>query len=70
MANEQRCPITEGLQVDHIERGDDHRMTNLRLICEAHHNIKSSEEGNTARAQRVSAVHSKFRRSEGHPGSL
>jgi len=34
-----------GNQVDHIIPGDDHRLTNLQVLCEPHHNVKSAREG-------------------------
>ncbi len=39
-------------EVDHVERGDDHRDTNLRGICRPCHGHKSSQEGNAARVER------------------
>ncbi len=43
-----RCP-RPGTDVDHIIAGDDHRLTNLQLLCRFHHNQKSSREGLAAR---------------------
>lgn len=40
-------------QVDHIERGDDHRLDNLQALCRRHHALKSSREGNDAKPKRV-----------------
>lgn len=34
-----------GNQVDHIVHGDDHRLENLQVLCEPHHNVKSAREG-------------------------
>lgn len=51
--------------VDHINRGDDHTLTNLRALCEPHHNRKSSAEGNTARRRLTNR-----RPPERHPGLL
>lgn len=53
-------------QVDHVINGDDHRMINLRSLCEPHHALKSSAEGNHAR------WHSNPRRrpEEPHPGTI
>jgi 5-methylcytosine-specific restriction protein A len=70
MTNDQRCPVTDGLECDHINRGDDHRMINLRTICAGHHQQKSSEEGRAAWAEKRARVSAKYRRSEPHPGSL
>lgn len=44
-----RCPRKADGGVDHIKRGDDHRIGNLRDSCKHHHGRKSSEEGNQAR---------------------
>lgn len=52
-------------QVDHIEPGDDHRLTNLQALCQHHHGIKSSREGNAARW----AVR-RQRPAERHPGLI
>jgi 5-methylcytosine-specific restriction protein A len=52
--------------VDHIERGDDHRESNLQALCDYHHKKKSGREGGLAsrdaRAKRRAATASK------HPG--
>jgi 5-methylcytosine-specific restriction enzyme A len=58
----RRCPA-EATEVDHIQRGDDHRMVNLRALCAWHHGRKSSAEGNAARW----AVREQ-RAPEAHPG--
>lgn len=53
--------------VDHIRRGDDHRLTNLRAACARCHARKSSLEGHAARAARKKLT----RRPKGrHPGRL
>jgi len=38
--------------VDHVERGDDHDLANLRSLCSWHHGQKSGREGAAARAER------------------
>lgn len=45
------APICGGRanQVDHIERGDDHSVSNLQALCQHHHAAKSSREGVEAR---------------------
>lgn len=60
----QRCP-QHATEVDHIVRGDDHRPTNLRGLCQDHHARKSSAEGNAARW----AVREQ-RAPEAHPGMV
>lgn len=40
----------EATDVDHIEPGDDHSLTNLRALCHWCHARKSSSEGGTAAA--------------------
>lgn len=50
---------------DHILRGDDHSLSNLRALCQLHHAQKSSAEGNAAREWIREA---RMRPVEGHPG--
>jgi 5-methylcytosine-specific restriction enzyme A len=50
-------------QVDHVERGDDHSLDNLRALCRRHHALKSSAEGNAAKPRRR-------REPEPHPGLI
>lgn len=40
--------ITYANEVDHIQHGDDHRLTNLQAACHPCHAHKSAIEGNTA----------------------
>ena len=57
--------------VDHIVRGDDHSMGNLRALCREHHARKSSFEGAEAYWSKVRESRGKFRnRGGGHPGVL
>lgn len=52
-------------EVDHIEPGDDHALTNLRATCSPCHAAKSAAEGVAARA----AIRSRATRpAEAHPG--
>ena len=64
----KRCPRGRStghrLEVDHKIRGDDHRMENLRTLCEEHHAMKSSREGNQAR------LPPPRKRTERHPGEI
>lgn len=57
-------------EVDHKVRGDDHQLSNLRSLCDYHHQKKSSREGAEARAAVRRRHEKKFRRTEAHPGSL
>lgn len=50
-------------EVDHIIRGDDHRMENQQAACHWCHARKSSAEGHAARR-----YYSAKRRPERHPG--
>lgn len=59
-----RCP-RPGSDVDHVIPNDDHRYSNLRLLCTEHHAKKSSREGNDARRAKRAP---KRRREERHPG--
>lgn len=61
-----RC-TAPGTDCDHINRGDDHSLVNLEWLCARHHAIKSSQEGNQAKA----AIKAKgIRPPEQHPGLL
>lgn len=61
-----RCGA-EGADADHIDRGDDHSLGNLRWICPPHHRHKSSSEGNAAKA----AIKARGRRElPQHPGFI
>lgn len=60
----QRC-TARATDVDHINRGDDHRPQNLRALCAPHHARKSSAEGNQAKAQRKTLM---LRPQRPHPG--
>lgn len=64
-----RCDSTAS-DVDHIEPGDDHSLSNLRSLCSWHHKQKSSREGAAAYAAKRRAIERKFRRTEQHPGML
>ena len=58
------------IDVDHIRRGDDHRLENLRCICDWHHAKKSAAEGARAYNAALKKSKGKFRRTEQHPGML
>lgn len=56
-----RCK-TRANQCDHVGDRDDHSLSNLRALCEYHHQIRSSSQGGQAHAAR-------FKRAEKqHPG--
>jgi hypothetical protein len=57
-----RCPRPGDGGVDHVQRGDDHRLENLRDSCQDHHGKKSSAEGNEAKKTRKV-----IKRPETHP---
>lgn len=52
-------------QVDHIQAGDNHDMSNLQSLCRDHHAKKSSAEG--AAARRANGFRSTRRDAEPHP---
>lgn len=58
-----RCP-RRGADVDHIRPGDDHRMSNLRLLCTHHHAKKTAREGVFGRRKKPG------RAPEAHPGAI
>ena len=62
----KRCPRV-GVDVDHVIPNDDHSLRNLRLLCEHHHDKKSSREGFEARQ---AFKQSKYRPREDHPGTI
>jgi len=55
-----------GRDVDHVGDKHDHRLAVLRLLCENHHDKRSSEQGNAARW----AHGSNKRKPEAQPGLL
>ncbi|WP_204372428.1 HNH endonuclease signature motif containing protein [Actinomyces urogenitalis] len=55
-----------GSHVDHIERGQNHAMTNLRTLCEHCHMVRTGRDGGTA-PRRPRRHH---RPPEPHPGRL
>jgi len=67
--NDARCGEL-ATDVDHIVPGDDHRDSNLRALCDWHHQKKSGSEGGAARAAARRRINQRFRRSEPHPGLL
>lgn len=62
-----RCRVCGGRasEVDHIRRGDDHSLSNLRSLCKTCHGKKSSSEGNS-RQKELKAL--RKRPVERHPG--
>lgn len=64
--DDTRCP-EPATDVDHIEPGDDHRLSNLASLCRWHHQRKSASEGGRA-AWLIRPP--KKRPSERHPGLL
>jgi 5-methylcytosine-specific restriction enzyme A len=62
----QRCPST-ATDVDHIGDPTNHQPHNLRSLCAWHHNVRSSQQGNSARA----ALRAQLQMPpEQHPGLL
>ena len=57
----------QGTEVDHIHRGDDHRLENLELLNHYCHQDKTNAE-NKARRQAWAAM--KHRPAEKHPGAI
>lgn len=53
MRSGKRCH-DPGTDVDHIQRGDNHDLANLQLICNWHHGQKTSREANAAKEPRTS----------------
>jgi 5-methylcytosine-specific restriction endonuclease McrA len=59
----ERCPEA-GNQVDHIERGQDHSLSNLQTLCLHHHKQKTAKEASAARGPATTLR----RPTEQHPG--
>jgi len=69
LSDGKRC-LEPATDVDHIKRGDDHRIENLRCICDWHHAKKSAAEGAQAYNAKMKKSRAKFRRVEKHPGLI
>ena len=50
--NERRCPVTTGLEVDHIGDPEDHSSDNLRTLCGAHHRKKTATQARAVQLAR------------------
>ena len=61
------CHTAPSTEVDHIQHGDNHQLTNLQGVCTRCHATKSGREGATARQQRGGYQKQK-RQQEIHPG--
>lgn len=57
--------VRAATDVDHINRGNDHRRSNLQAVCRVCHAAKSSAEG-VARRRQLKAL--RKRPAERHPG--
>lgn len=53
-------PSGTTLEVDHMQRGDDHSLPNLQTLCVDHHKVKTIQERRQPRT----------RPAESHPGLL
>ncbi|WP_218020900.1 HNH endonuclease [Nocardia crassostreae] len=60
------CCLGTATDVDHIHRGNDHSLANLRAACRRCHARKSSAEGHIRRAELRAR---RYRPAERHPGS-
>lgn len=64
MPQADRLPCgAPGTDIDHIRRGDDHRLDNLWLLCRACHTAKTQAEAAAARVRM-------YRTPERHPGEM
>ena len=59
-----RC-TEPGRDVDHIQRGDNHDLTNLQLLCTWHHTRKTGREAANARRSKPNPARHP---DETHPG--
>jgi 5-methylcytosine-specific restriction protein A len=63
MRDDTRC-AEPGTDVDHVQRGQDHSLSNLQSLCVYHHRKKTAQEASAARGPAPT-----LRRSaEQHPG--
>lgn len=60
-----RCP-RPGTDVDHRKNNDDHSLSNLQLLCRAHHDKKTQREAWVGKQRKKP----KKRREEESPGKL
>jgi len=63
LPSHKRCP-RKGADVDHRRNDDDHDLSNLQLLCRAHHDQKTQREARAGRVKRT-----KKREEERHPGT-
>lgn len=68
IARDKVCVLCgrQGRDVDHIARGTDHSLQNLRLLCRSCHMKRTGRDGGTAR-RRPKRQH---RPTEAHPGLI
>jgi 5-methylcytosine-specific restriction protein A len=59
-----RCP-RKGADVDHRKNNDDHRLSNLQLLCRHHHDKKTQREAIFGKRKKRAV---RARREERHPG--
>ena len=65
----RRC-TERATDVDHRERGDDHRLENLQSLCEEHHDAKTQAEAGEARSAKRAEIHKRLRPPrEEHPAA-
>lgn len=69
ITNGQRCNAI-GNECDHVQRGDNHSLSNLQWLCRPHHAAKSSAEGGSAPRRPTAIARARAARTEPHPGML
>ena len=69
-AYQEQC-VDPATEVDHIDqnRNWDHSGNNLQALCEYHHAVKSSREGQEALQKKLERNDTLYRRREPDPGS-
>jgi len=54
--NGHRCPVTTGLEADHLGDPEDHSLSNLATKCRAHHRKKTATQARAVQlARRIQA---------------